>query len=158
MERTLIQQIVAAVEPKYLKALRTPGTNKITKTIPEIFDYLFDTYGDVSPQELRMLTTQVEALTFPPNEPVDTIFTEIDNLATIAELARAPMSEQQKINMAYLLLQNTQVYSNALNKWNQRELAEQNWENFKEHFRTAQKGLLYWCIVDSRNNEPCGKS
>ena len=121
--------------------LRNPITNKITKTIPEIFDYLFDTYGDVSPQELRMLTTQVETLTFPPNEPVDTIFTEIDDLATIAELARAPMSKPQKINMAYLLLHNTQVYSNALNKWNQLSISDHTWENFKNHFCLAQKGL-----------------
>ena len=141
VERTLIQQIVAAVEEKYLKALRIPGTNKIGKSIPEIFEYLFDTYGDVSPQELRMLTAQVEALNFPPNEPVDTIFTEIDELGTIAEIPKAPISEQQKINMAYLLLQNTQVYTTALNKWNQRPAAEHSWENFKSHFRDAQKAL-----------------
>ena len=141
VERALIQQIVSALEPKYLRALRNPVTGKITKTIPEIFEYLFDTYGDVSPQELRMLTSQVEALTFPPNEPVDTIFAEIDELGTIAELAKAPMSEQQKINMGYLLLQNTQVYTNGLNKWNQRERAEHTWENFKTHFRNAQKAL-----------------
>ena len=141
VERALIQQIVAAVEPKYLKALRNPVTNKITQSIPIIFDYLFETYGDVTPQELRHLTTQVESLNFPPNEPVDTIFTEIDDLGTIAELAHAPMTEQQKINMAYLLLQQTQVYSTALNRWNQSERPEQTWSNFKTHFRDAQKAL-----------------
>ena len=141
VERTIIQQIVGAIEPKYLKALRNPLTNKITKTIPEIFEYLFDTYGDVSPQELQMLTKQVESLTFPANEPVDTIFSEIDDLATIAELAHAPMSAQQKINMGYILLQNAQIYNNALTKWNLLERGEQTWENFKLHFRNAQKGL-----------------
>ena len=141
VEQALIQQIVNAVEPKYLRAIRNPLTGKITKTIPEIFEYLFDTYGDVSPQELRMLTSQVEALTFPPNEPVDTIFAEIDELGTIAELAQAPISDQQKINMGYLLLQNAQIYSNALNKWNQKDTADQTWENFKTHSRDAQKAL-----------------
>ena len=141
VERALIQQIVSAIEPKFLKALRNPVTNKITKSIPEIFEYLFDTYGDVSPQELKMLTSQVEALNFPPNEPVDTIFTEIDDLGTIAVLAKAPISEQQKINMGYLILQNTQVYNNALNQWNQLDPQQHNWENFKTHFRNAQKGL-----------------
>jgi len=141
VERAIIQQIISAIEPKYLKAIRNPITNKITKSIPEIFEYLFDTYGDVSPQELRMLKAQVESLNFPPNEPVDTIFTEIDELATISELARAPMSEQQKIHMGYLLLQNTQVYTNALTKWNQLNIAQHTWENFKQHFRDAQKSL-----------------
>ena len=116
VERALIQQIVAAIEPKYLKALRNSVTNKIIQSIPSIFDYLFETYGDITPQELRHLTTQVESMNFPPNEPIDTIFTEIDDLSTIAELDRAPMTEQQKINMGYLLIQQTQVYSTALNR------------------------------------------
>ena len=85
---------------------------------------MFATYGYVSPQELRMLTAQVEAMNFQPNEPVDTIFAEIDDLSTIAELAKAPMSEQQKINMGYLLLQNVQVYNTSLTKWNQLPSAE----------------------------------
>ena len=87
------------------------------------------------------MTTQVESMNFPPNEPVDTIFTEIDNLGTIAELARAPMTEQQEINMAYLLIQQTQVYSTSLNKWNQLAFNEQTWENLKSHFRDTQKAL-----------------
>ena len=102
VDRALRQQIVAAIEPKYLRALRLPGTNKITQTIPEIFDNLFQTYGDVTPQDLRELTARVENITLPPEEPVDTIFAEIDDLATIADFANAPISEHQKINMAYI--------------------------------------------------------
>lgn len=141
VECALLQQIVAAVEPKYIKALRNPVTNKIVQSIPTIFDYLFETYGDVTPQELHHLTTQVESMNFPPNEPVDTFFTEIDYLGTITELARAPMSEQQKIKMGYLLIQQTQVYSTAFSKWNQKEYQDQTWETFKSHFRDAQKSL-----------------
>ncbi len=102
---------------------------------------MFETYGDVTPQELCHLTAQVESMTFPPNEPIDTIFTEIDDLGTIAELARVPMTEQQKINMGYLLIQQTQVYSTSLNKWNQKDFDDQTWDLFKSHFREAQKAL-----------------
>ena len=86
-----------------------------------------------------MLTSQVEALNFPPNEPVDTIFSEIEEMAAISELAKAPMSKQQKINIVYLLLKNTQIYNNALVKWNQ--LAQQSWKILKIIFREAQKSL-----------------
>ena len=116
VERALLQQIVAAIEPKYLKTIRNLVTNKIIQSIPDIFNYLFETDDDVTPQELRHLATQVESMTFPPNEPVDTIITEIDNLGTIADLNHALMTEQQKVNMAYLLLQNIQIYSTVLNK------------------------------------------
>ena len=128
VEHALIQQIVAAIEPKFLKALRNSVTNKIVQLIPDIFEQLFEMFGNVTPQELRQLTTQVETMTFPPSELVDTLFTEIDDLATITKLDKAPMTEQQKINMGYLLIQQAWVYSTALNKWNQLDHQDHTWE------------------------------
>ena len=37
---------------------------------------------------------------FHPQEPVDTIFMEINDLATIAEMAEASLTQPQKSNMA----------------------------------------------------------
>ena len=54
VERTLLQQIVAAVEPSYLQALRDSETQRIKKTIPEVFEYLFDTYGDITIEDIRL--------------------------------------------------------------------------------------------------------
>ena len=51
VERAIIQQIVTAVEGKYLKAIKNKLTN-INKTIPQILQHLFDTYGDISLKEL----------------------------------------------------------------------------------------------------------
>ena len=141
VERALIQQIVVAVEPKYLRALRTPGTNKLHQTIPEILQHLFATYGDVTPSVLRELTARVETLTFPPTEPVDTIFVEIDDLAAIADIANAPLSTTQKINMAFIHFQKCHIYKSALNKWDEKPQDEKTWEQFKVHFREAHKTL-----------------
>ena len=141
VERTLIQQIVSAVEPKYLCALRTPGTNKLNHTVPEIFTHLFDTYGDVTPSELCELQARVESLAFPPSEPVDSIFSEIDDLAAISEIAKAPMTPNQKINMAYILFTKQHVYKSALRKWDEQLDNHQNWSNFKEHMRFSYKAL-----------------
>ena len=48
VQRTLVQKIVTALDPKFIKALRDPITNKISKSIPEIFEHLFDAYGHVT--------------------------------------------------------------------------------------------------------------
>ena len=141
VERAIIQQIVGAIEPKYLRALRDQKTNKISKTIPEILKYLFDTYGDVSPRELQQLRNQVENIVFDPSEPVDTIFSEIEDLETIAEIAENPLSERQKIDMAYLILQNCKRFSNGLKKWDKKAVNEQTWMAFMEFFRKDQKEL-----------------
>ena len=132
VERTIIQQIVAVVDPKFLKAIRNTHTNKINKTIPEIFEYLFDTYGDVTIQELTELKNQVENLTFNPREPIDNVFTEIEDLADIADIAKSPLTEQQKIDFAYLILQQTNKFNSGLKKWNVTPAATKTWQYCKE--------------------------
>ncbi len=117
IKRALVQQIVSAVEPKYLKALQLPTTNRLNATIPAILAHLFTNYGDISPAELCTLTDQVQNMQYHPQEPVDTVFTEIDDLATLAEMAEAPMTQPQKINIAYLLFQKTQSFSRGLTSW-----------------------------------------
>ena len=122
--------------------------------MPEIFEYLFDTYRDVSPQELHMLTTQVEALNFPPNEPVDTIFTEIDELATISELAWAPMTEHQKLTWDISTLKKHRFTTLRYKQMESIGNSKTNLGNFKNHLRNAQKPLCWTgalTIQDDKN-------
>ena len=105
VERAIIQQMVVAIEPKYLQALHTPRTNKLNCNIPEILDHLFTTYDDVTPSNLRELALHVENISYPPSKPVDPIFVEIDDLAAITDIASAPIRSTQKINMAYIHFQ-----------------------------------------------------
>eukprot|EP00957_Ditylum_brightwellii_P185072 14093809-Ditylum_brightwellii.AAC.1 len=70
-----------------------------------MFDHLLDNCGDIAPEELRELKIQVKGLIYSPAEPVDTIFAKIEELADVAELAKNPITELQKIDYAYLLLQ-----------------------------------------------------
>ena len=133
--------MVVAIEPKYLRVLRTPGTNKLNKTIPEIFIHLFMTYGDVTPTDPRELTSRVENLTFPPAEPVDIIFSEIDDLAAIAEITSAPITATQKINIAYIHFQKFQIFKSSLNKWDKKEFDDKTWDNFKIHLRAVHRSL-----------------
>ena len=60
VDRILIQQIVNAMDEIFLKALRDIHTNRIIMNIAEILIYLFDTYGDISPQELATLRERIE--------------------------------------------------------------------------------------------------
>ena len=71
VERALVQQIVAAVEPKYLKALRKQLTTKIMRDVKGILSYLFDNYGKVPPAVLKDMKRKVEDYDLDPNDPVD---------------------------------------------------------------------------------------
>ena len=102
VERALIQQIVSTIEPKFLQALRNPITSKINKTIPQIFKYLFDTFGHISPRELADLKTKDQYMVFNLREQVHTIFTKINDLANISIITTSPMTEQQKSSLSSL--------------------------------------------------------
>ena len=141
MERILIRQIVNAINGKFLKAIRSKTTNKINKTIPDILTYLFETYGDVSPQELMSLRSQIENMTFDPTEPVDAIFTEIEDFADIADTINDPISTIQKCKLAYVVLQNTKRFKSGLWEWDRKPLQEKTWDNFQSHFREVQRQL-----------------
>ena len=133
--------MVVVIKPKYLRALRTPGTNKLNRTIPQLLDHLNTTYGDVTPSDLRELTLRIENLSYPPSEPVDSIFVEIDDLAAIADITGAPISATQETNMAYIHFQKCHIFKTALNKWDDKEEPEKTWDQFKVHFREAHKSL-----------------
>ena len=54
--------MIAALDAKYIKVLRDPITNKITRSIPEFFEHLFNAYGHVTPTELYKLKQKVESM------------------------------------------------------------------------------------------------
>ena len=129
------------MDAKYLKALRDPVTNKITRIIPEILAHLFNTYGHVTPSELYDLKQKVETMQFTQQEPVDTMITEVDDLADIAELASSPITDRQRVDMGYIILQCCKPFKTCLREWKGRPLVDCTWDNFKTHVREAQIAL-----------------
>ena len=86
--------MVASVEPKYRKTIRSQITNKINKNIPEFFTYLFETYRDISLPELTSLRNQVEFMSLDLVDSVDIIFTEVQDLSDISDMVEDPSSER----------------------------------------------------------------
>ena len=50
VEKALAKQILAAIEKKYLQAIENTITESITKHVPEVIQYLFDNYSQLSAQ------------------------------------------------------------------------------------------------------------
>ena len=69
--------------------------------------------------------------------PVDVVFDPIKDLSELAEIAEQPMSEAQKISMAFVIFQNTGKFKSDLESWNRKPDADKTWINMKTHFREA---------------------
>ena len=127
VDRILIQQIVNAIEDKFLKALCDQTTNRIIMKISEILIYLFDTYGDIPPQEMESLREKIEKMTFDPTKLVNEIFTKIDNYTEVANIVNDQILSSQQCKLAYLVLLNTKKFQSGLKEWDKRERQLQTW-------------------------------
>ena len=154
VESTIIQQIVSAITQTFLEPFINKTTGGINNSIPDILEYLFKVYGDVSPNELARMKQKVEEMTYEPSEPIDTVFTAIDRLADVAEMCLRPYSPEQKADMVYIILQNTRKFSSGLGKWDAKQqriietagtagnpIPPVDFKALKDHFRDVHKAL-----------------
>ena len=72
---------------------------------------------------------------------MDTIFTEINQLADLANIEHNPISEPQKIDYVYLILQCASKFNSSLTAWNVKPRIDHTWIKCQSHFCDAQKAL-----------------
>jgi hypothetical protein len=102
-EKALIAQVVDAVDTIYLRALLNRHTGQYSTSIRDIMNHLFTTYGQLTPQQVRATEAEVYNLHFDISQPVDIIFNAIEDLSALATHANSPISDQQMIDMAYVI-------------------------------------------------------
>mmetsp|Transcript_2347 Transcript_2347/g.3283 ORF Transcript_2347/g.3283 Transcript_2347/m.3283 type:complete len:121 (+) Transcript_2347:372-734(+) len=73
--------------------------------------------------------------------PIDTLFSDIDDLCDIAVKAEVTLTQVQGINIAYVLLVKTRQFSSAICVWNCLPLVKKIWHNFTDHLREAKNEL-----------------
>ena len=106
-----------------------------------ILSYLFNNYGKVPPATLKDMKRKVEDFELDPNDPIDLLFVEIDELADIFRLQKNPLTDKQLREIAYVVLEKAKVFKKDLREWNRKEEEDQTWTVFKVHFRNAQQEL-----------------
>ena len=74
LTQTIIQQIIEALDTKYLAALCNPANGQITPLVPTILNFLYVNYGHITPQQLDDKKTTLKSLTSNPAQPIDLIF------------------------------------------------------------------------------------
>ena len=146
VDEALIQQINQAVKHDFLSALRDRTTNSINMPVFNVLDYLGNTYGNVTEEMLQEREDRVSRMSYSLSQPIDIIFNALDNLADYADLSDTPFTERQIIGKAFVILNRTQCFEQALLAWKRRGRLQQTWNNFKTFFCTAHTEL---CLVSN---------
>lgn len=139
VEKALKQQLVTALDPMYLEAVRDRTSNTLTITVYEVMQHLFDNYGDVTPEVFQARETIVKSSTYDPLTPIDTLFKEIEDLVDLSGRAHVPMTPAQAVSIGYIILWKTGVLKDSLKIWNQLPAPDKTWIRFKTEFRNAVK-------------------
>lgn len=145
MEQALKQQIVKAIHKDCLEPLRNPITRSLDHTIPHILAFLFNEHGDVSATAVARREDEIKQMQYDPaTDPIDKIFTAVQEMAEFADAAGATYTERQIINFAYVILQKHRVFNDAITRYNREVRANplnQTWVFFKQFFRIAYREL-----------------
>ena len=141
VHNALVQQVIQAVDPMYLKALRNPITHALNVPLNQILQHLIDVYGTLTPREFQAKRDELTNFRYDVSLPVDVVFMPIDDLADIARTAHQPMTDEQKIGLAYIIFQNTGRFKSDLKTWNRLQIADKTWPGMKKHFREALENI-----------------
>jgi hypothetical protein len=141
VEKALTQQVVSAVEGKYLLSFKNRQTGQFNGNLLQILQHLQTTYGQISPAQLSSFEKEVIEMTYDPTTPIDIVFQKIEDLMMYGDFAQCPFTAEQSIQRAYNIVDSTGLYKDYIKTWSRRPRADKTWTNFKEHFRTAHLEL-----------------
>ena len=140
VDKSLKQQIVQAVEPKYLDAVRNRVSDTITIPVHAVMEHLFNTYGEITPETFQQKEQELKATVFDPNiDSIDTLYKSISDLVDLSGHAGIPMTPEQSTSIAYVILWRSSVLKDYLKSWNATPIANKTWDAFKDHFRDGIK-------------------
>ena len=141
VENALKQQLIKAVDSSFLEAIRDPVTYVLEGTIADNLTFLMTTYGRVTPEMLNDENDKITTTIYNPALPIDVIFNKIIALSELAEAANIPYSQQQKITIAYNILNRSGRFVSDIKEWKRKPAIERTWINLKTHFRRAHDEL-----------------
>jgi hypothetical protein len=101
-----------------------------------ILDHLFETYGNITAVDLE-INFQHMRRAWDLQQPVETLFKQIQDCADYSEAWGIPIGHSQHINVGYSKIFATGHFMSACRRWNEELSAEKTWTHFKSHFAAA---------------------
>ena len=141
VEKAMIKQIVHAIDSQYLDSLRNRTTDSIDAPIDTILIYLFTKYGSIDDDTLAHKEKLVREMQYNVQDPLITIYKEIEELEQLGKAANNPYLPSQLVTFALQIIKNTGDFEDSQKKWHIKTPIDKTWNNFKIHFDTEHQAL-----------------
>jgi hypothetical protein len=103
-----------------------------------MLDHLFETYGNITAVDLEINFEHMRRA-WDPQQPVETLFKQIQDCADYSEAGGVPIGTSQQINVGYAHIFATGHFMSACRRWNEKLATEKTWTHFKSHFAAAHR-------------------
>jgi hypothetical protein len=138
VQQALKKQIISVFEPMYLEILNDNMVGYANISERDILDHLFETYGNITAVDLEINFEHMRRA-WDPQQPVETLFKQIQDCADYSETGGTPSGPSQHINVGYANIFATGHFTSACRRWNEKPAAEKTWTHFKSHFAAAHR-------------------
>jgi hypothetical protein len=129
---------IESFDDAYLNALSDEIVGYANCRSLQLLIHLLAYYAMIAPTEL---TQNYERLNTPydPNQPIETIFQQIQDARSFAVAGGQPYGNAMIINVTYTLVFNTGLFPDSCRAWQSRAIAGKTWSKFKIDFATAHR-------------------
>ena len=138
VETTVLNQLKLAFDRPVLRAKTDRLTNTITCSIPAIFTYLFDTFGNITDMSLAEARNNAVSHTYVHSDSINNVFDMVDEYADMAEAHGTPEPEAQLMSIAMIIIMRANIFAEGIIAWNNLPTASKSWTSFQHHFIQVQ--------------------
>jgi hypothetical protein len=134
----LKKQIISVFEPMYLDVFNKKMVGFVNISSRDMLDHLLGTYGNITAVDLKINFEHMRRA-WDPQQPVESLFNQIQDFADYSETVVILIGHPQKINVGYAHIFATGHLMSACRRWNEKPLADKTWAQFKAHFSAAHR-------------------
>jgi hypothetical protein len=138
VQQALKKQIISVFEPMYLEVLNENMIGFANISARDMLEHLFTTYGNITAVDLEINLEHMRRA-WDPQQPVESLFKQIQDCANYSEAGGVIIGHPQKINVGYAQIFATGHFMSACRRWNKKPLADKTWAQFKAHFSAAHR-------------------
>jgi hypothetical protein len=138
VQQALKKQMISVFEPMYLQILNDKMVGYANISSIDMLDHLFETYGNITAVDLEINFEHMRRL-WDPQQPVESLFKQIQYCADHSEAGGLLIGHPQKINVGYTKIFATGHFMSACRRWNKKHAIKKTWTQFKSHFAATHR-------------------
>jgi hypothetical protein len=133
MEALLQQQIIAAVDAKYIKKIKSAKFGFACIKCERILHHIITTYDKITPEDM-LLNQEALGAPFDCNNPITDLWERIDECRQFATDGGSPISDLMTMATILKVIKETGQFTSFVLHWNRTKDATKTMDDFVEYF------------------------